>query len=101
MSNKGQPWPNIPDFEYRHEPWMDEAECQSEDPDLFYPRRGASPREVEVAKNICRSCDVRETCLAYALRTESASHGLRRAGIWGATMPEERAAMADSGKEVA
>ena len=94
MSNKGQPWPTFGDFDYQPQPWMDDAECMSEDPDLFYPRRGASPREIAVAKGICRSCDVRETCLRYALETEAASLGLRRAGIWGATMPDERAAMA-------
>lgn len=58
--------------------------CVGVDPDLFFPERGGSTRE---AKAVCRGCDVREPCLAYALRNGE------KFGIWGGTSERERRRM--------
>jgi WhiB family redox-sensing transcriptional regulator len=61
--------------------WQDLANCLGVDPDLFFPERGASTRE---AKEVCRGCVVRESCLEYAL-----THG-EKFGIWGGMSERER-----------
>lgn len=43
---------------------FDQAACAGADPDLFFPERGESLRE---AREVCRSCPVREDCLDYAI----------------------------------
>ena len=45
--------------------WHDKALCTQVGGDLFYPRKGESTEE---AKAVCRSCEARVPCLAYALR---------------------------------
>lgn len=53
----------------------DLAPCQeSEDPDLWFAERQA---DVEFAKTLCRTCPVREACLAGALAREEPW------GVWG------------------
>lgn len=65
----------------REEVWQDLGACVGVDPDLFFPERGQSTRE---AKEICRTCPVKEECLEWALtRTEPF-------GIWGGTSERER-----------
>ena len=44
--------------------WMDGARCTEVDPELFFPEKGGSTRE---AKKICISCEVRTTCLDWAI----------------------------------
>jgi WhiB family transcriptional regulator, redox-sensing transcriptional regulator len=61
--------------------WQDHGNCLGLDPDLFFPERGASTRE---AKEVCRGCVVRETCLEYALATGE------KHGIWGGMSDRER-----------
>lgn len=61
--------------------WQDYANCMGVDPDLFFPERGASVRE---AKEVCKSCVVREDCLEYAL-SNGETHG-----IWGGLSERER-----------
>lgn len=61
--------------------WQDEANCLGVDPDLFFPERGASTRE---AKEVCRGCVVRESCLDYALTNGE------KFGIWGGLSERER-----------
>ena len=58
----------------RPEPWMQDALCAQTDPEMFFPQKGGSTRN---AKRVCASCDVREQCLEYALRTKQDD------GIWG------------------
>lgn len=60
--------PNSPFYEE----WMDRAACVETDPDLFFPEKNAS---TFAAKRVCASCDVREQCLAFALRNDE-SHGI-------------------------
>lgn len=50
--------------------WTLDAECSRFDPEVFYPRKGGSKKE-EKALAVCRSCIVREQCLAEALEYES------------------------------
>jgi WhiB family redox-sensing transcriptional regulator len=44
--------------------WQDEALCQYTDPESFFVEKGGNPAP---AKRVCRSCDVRVTCLQWAL----------------------------------
>ena len=61
--------------------WHDNANCLGVDPDLFFPERGASPRE---AKEVCRGCEVRHDCLEFALQNGE------KFGIWGGLSERER-----------
>lgn len=64
--------------------WQDYANCVGVDPDLFFPERGASTQQ---AKEVCRGCVVRETCLEYAI-----THG-EKFGIWGGESERSRRQM--------
>jgi len=68
-------------FEGPDRSWQTRANCMGVDPDLFFPERGASTRE---AKEVCRGCVVRESCLDYAI-----SNG-EKFGIWGGMSERER-----------
>jgi WhiB family redox-sensing transcriptional regulator len=61
--------------------WRDAAECQYEDPELFFPM---SPSKVAEAKAVCARCPVWRSCLGYAFATG------QDAGIWGGMTEEER-----------
>jgi WhiB family redox-sensing transcriptional regulator len=61
--------------------WTELARCAEVDPSLWFPEKGGPTRE---AKAICRGCEVRETCLEYALETG------QRWGIWGGLSEHER-----------
>ncbi|WP_177891094.1 WhiB family transcriptional regulator [Vallicoccus soli] len=56
------------------EQFGDEPLCRSYDPELFFAE---SPQDVEDAKALCRSCPVREQCLASALDRHEPW------GVWG------------------
>lgn len=61
--------------------WTELAVCAEVDPDLHFPAKG---EPVEPAKVLCRSCEVRLPCLAFALaRYEDY-------GIWGGFSAEGR-----------
>jgi WhiB family redox-sensing transcriptional regulator len=75
-------------LQLRPEPWTQKALCAQTDPEAFFPERGGSTRE---AKRVCRSCDVREECLEYALRRGE------RFGIWGGKSERERRRMKPRG----
>lgn len=61
--------------------WADHGACIDEDPDLFFPERGAS---IAPARAICRLCPVKAECLEHALRNDE------RHGIWGGMSERER-----------
>ena len=61
--------------------WQVDASCQDQDPDLFFPNRGASTRK---AKQICSECTVQEHCLEYAIVNAE------KFGIWGGLSERER-----------
>jgi WhiB family redox-sensing transcriptional regulator len=63
------------------ESWRADALCAQTDPEAFFPDKGGSNRD---AKATCLKCDVREECLAYALRTN------QQFGIWGGLSERER-----------
>ena len=61
--------------------WRERALCAEVDPELFFPDKGGSTAE---AKKVCRSCEVRPECLAYALEHDEP------AGVWGGLSERER-----------
>lgn len=61
--------------------WQDYANCRGADADLFFPERGASTRK---AKSICAECEVRSSCLDFAIREGE------KFGIWGGMSERER-----------
>ena len=61
--------------------WQEDANCKNEDPDLFFPNRGASTKK---AKEICNSCQVKEYCLEYSIVNAE------KFGIWGGLSERER-----------
>ncbi len=67
--------------------WRDRSACLREDPDLFFPigRAGPAVAQVEVAKQVCRRCEVREPCLSWALEA-----GLDHGVLGGLTDVERR-----------
>jgi WhiB family redox-sensing transcriptional regulator len=66
--------------------WRDLSACRDTDPDLFFPvgTTGPAIEQIETAKAVCRTCDVQQACLQFALSTNQDS------GIWGGTSEEER-----------
>ena len=66
--------------------WRELSACRDTDPDLFFPvgTTGPAIEQIETAKAVCRTCDVQQACLEYALTTNQDS------GIWGGTSEEER-----------
>jgi WhiB family transcriptional regulator, redox-sensing transcriptional regulator len=65
--------------------WRSRGVCRRHDPETFFPAPSETP---EAALSLCRGCDVQGACLAWAL---DAGDGH---GVWGATTPRERRAMA-------
>jgi WhiB family redox-sensing transcriptional regulator len=61
--------------------WMDTGNCREEPPAVFFPNDGVG---VELAKRICATCPVTETCLEYALENRI-DHG-----VWGGTSERQR-----------
>lgn len=66
--------------------WRQQAACLDEDPELFFPVGTTGPAldQVEEAKAVCRTCDVTEQCLEWALGTN------QDAGVWGGMGEDER-----------
>ena len=67
-------------------PWLSQARCANEDPDLFFPVGSTGPflEQIRRAKAICWLCPVKDECLEWALASD------QRAGIWGGLTEEER-----------
>lgn len=72
---------NKGDNEKETEKWMRKAKCKNLNPSIFFPSDGAG---VEVARRICRDCQVKKECLEYAL-----AHHIDH-GVWGGTSERER-----------
>ena len=64
--------------------WRTRGLCQRVDPETFFP---APSEPADAAVALCRTCDVRGSCLAWALDVGDCH------GVWGATTPRERRAM--------
>ncbi|MEB4615441.1 WhiB family transcriptional regulator [Leucobacter sp. M11] len=77
----GVPGIRRPEDEEAQLAWQADALCAQTDPEAFFPEKGGSTRE---AKRICESCEVRSSCLDYALENDE------RFGIWGGLSERER-----------
>lgn len=68
--------------------WRKRATCLAQDPELFFPVGSTGPAilQTEMAKAVCRSCEVVETCLRWAMQSG------QDAGVWGALSADERRA---------
>ena len=77
------------DKEYVAIDWRHRSACLDEDPELFFPIGNTGPAilQIEEAKQVCRRCDVREQCLAWALEAGQ-DHG-----VWGGMSEDERRAL--------
>ncbi|WP_435884853.1 WhiB family transcriptional regulator [Streptomyces chartreusis] len=66
--------------------WRDQAACNNEDPELFFPTAFTQgwKTQTKQAKAVCASCPVRTTCLEWALETGQHS------GVWGGMSAGER-----------
>ncbi|WP_432947646.1 WhiB family transcriptional regulator [Kribbella sp. CA-253562] len=66
--------------------WRHRAACLIEEADLFFPIGNSETayQQIEEAKAVCHRCEVREQCLAWALRVGQ-DHG-----VWGGLSSEER-----------
>lgn len=67
--------------------WKQEAACRGIGVAIFFNRRTAEERET--ALSLCAGCPVKIECLEYALDHEASP--TLRIGIWGGTIPKERA----------
>ena len=69
--------------------WRHEAACRDMDSELFFPTKRGHDADYRLPLSICRSCVVRQACLADALKTETTAGGMH--GMRGGLTPEERA----------
>ena len=67
--------------------WMEKGSCLGMDTDLFFPEKGDNIA-VEEAKAICNKCEVKQTCLNWAM-TNEIWHG-----VWGGLSGNQRYMMA-------
>ncbi|SHS18261.1 transcription factor WhiB [Mycobacteroides abscessus subsp. abscessus] len=61
--------------------WQERGLCRQTDPGLFFPLLGEG---VQAAKKICAGCEVKDTCLEYALQHDEGY------GVWGGCSASER-----------
>ena len=61
--------------------WMNAGNCRSISPSVFFPSDGVG---VEVARQICQTCPVKQQCLEYAI------HHRIDHGVWGGASERER-----------
>lgn len=69
--------------------WRSKAACLGVDPELFFPIGNTGPAIAQAAeaKAVCATCEVRETCLEWALENNQDS------GVWGGLGEDERRAL--------
>ena len=61
--------------------WMARGSCRTVEPSVFFPSDGVG---VEVARQICQTCPVKQQCLEYAIQ-----HRIDH-GVWGGASERER-----------
>lgn len=61
--------------------WMAQGNCNNHPPAVFFPSDGVG---VEIAKEICATCPVKEPCLEYAIDNR-VDHG-----VWGGASERQR-----------
>lgn len=76
--------------------WEQSARCSTVGTAIFFPegQGKAFAAAAKEAKAVCGWCPVRQLCLDRALALEGTADRHKRAGIWGGTTPNERAAIA-------
>jgi WhiB family transcriptional regulator, redox-sensing transcriptional regulator len=60
--------------------------CAEVDPELYFPDKGCSntsPKDIAIAKKICKTCPYMAECLAWAVANDEI-------GIWGGTTQKDR-----------
>lgn len=67
----------------RERPWIEKANCLTEDPDLFFPGQTEHVKLAK-AKLVCGECAVREECLKWAFDSD------QRFGVLGGMSEQER-----------
>jgi WhiB family transcriptional regulator, redox-sensing transcriptional regulator len=72
--------------DFQRDDWRARAACAHVDSDLFFPVGVTGPAvpQIAAAKAVCAGCEVRETCLDFAIATN------QEYGVWGGTSEEER-----------
>lgn len=72
----------------RPDDWRDQASCREVGHAVFFPEGEMwTPSVYEPAMRVCRRCPVQAECLEWALTHDE------RYGIWGGTLPSQRAKM--------
>ncbi len=61
--------------------WMAKGNCRNKPPEVFFPSDGLG---VEIAKQVCEACKVKDMCLNHALKNRI-DHG-----VWGGTSERQR-----------
>ena len=76
--------------------WRHKAACLDEDPELFFPVGNTGPAllQIEEAKTVCRSCEVVDVCLKWAIESG------QDAGVWGGMSEDERRALKRRNAEI-
>jgi WhiB family redox-sensing transcriptional regulator len=71
---------------YDRASWRESAACRFLDTEIFFPisKTGLGLVEIQEAKEVCSRCQVRPSCLTFALDTRQGY------GIWGGYDEEER-----------
>jgi WhiB family transcriptional regulator, redox-sensing transcriptional regulator len=66
--------------------WRARSACLDADPELFFPvgSTGPAERQVDEAKLVCATCEVRDACLEWALAAK------QEHGVWGGLSEDER-----------
>jgi len=76
------------------EEWREQANCIGHDTNIFFAEKGdAGIQAMQLAKELCNPCPVRQQCLEYALK-----HSIR-VGIYGGMAPKQRYAIKRERKE--
>jgi WhiB family redox-sensing transcriptional regulator len=71
----------LPDQVSPPDHWQERAACYGLDPEVFFP---TTEEEAGLALSYCGVCQVRDTCLAWAVRNGE------RYGVWGGTTEQQR-----------
>lgn len=57
--------------------------CAQLDPELFFPEEETPLTEIQIAINVCKTCEFEIECLRYAVKNSVQ-------GIWGGTTDKQR-----------
>ena len=69
--------------------WRRQAACRTMPAEMFFPvgSTGLAVEDVQAAKSVCGTCEVRTRCLDFALTSR------QEFGVWGGTDEDERRLM--------